>query len=500
MKKILVGCSFAAIFSFINAAGILAAEDDRDSVLRDGPVPVKQTLDTFVNYMWSAISGTSSGIAPKDVDPKATSVYLCYPGIPLNSSTLDGMVGPSNVQGNIAPLEYFSSKMVDTIPDITKYVFSPTTSKPSSAYSLVIHGANATSGQFSPEERKAYETARKILYVEKPSLFPDKPPSEVKSPAYLEYEQKRSAYQDAVAAFNTAKFSFDLSKPEDQRKWLVISGQLQNAIDNAWNDWVASYKDDIEEAISIMGSTLRNGIGEEISRCSAILDQTKLASLLPGGVPWWPVWTTPDQWWKSDATNWTHLEISSDQSYSQIENHTQSYGASGGFSDGLFSIGGSFGYSKQHETEKETSSNLSISMDFCTVLLERDWLITDWMKSDSWYLKGNKAGEISSGTISGNTNQNIMSLIPTAMIVGKNITLTSNFSDSTKDFFKQNLNSEVSVGYGPFSLSGHYEQGDQKLTQTSEFDGQKLTVGGMQIIGFVGSAAPKSAPLSDPNK
>lgn len=480
---------FASFIYLLSSFKLNAADD----------IPAKQTMDTFVNYMWSAISGTESGAVPLGLDKQATSVFMCYPGIPLDPSTLDGMVSSINPQGNIAPLEYFSSKMLDVIPDVSKYVWSPTTSKVSGAYSLIIKGANATSSNFSEEEKKNYETARKILYVEKPSLFPNKPPSQVKSDPYIEYEQKRNAHQNAVSNFNAIKFTFDLSKPEEQRKWLAQAFSLQNNVDNSRSDWITSNKEDIEQAISIMGSTLKNGLGSEIIRCGKVFDTTELASLLPGGAPWHPVWTVPEQWWKDVNNNWTHVDISSKKSYDHIEKHTRSYGGGGGFSFGLFSIGGSYGSSTEHNEEQHTSSNLALSMDFSTVLLQRDWLNTDWMKSETWYLKGSRAGKISSGTFKNNANDNILPTVPVSMIVGKNIKLTADWSNTTSDYFKKSISSNASVGYGPFSISGHYQQGDENKNIASQFDGKTLTVGGIQILGFVCAVPPKSSPLSDPS-
>ena len=489
---------FVFLLNFINFLIVEeACSADHDALVEKENVPVKHSLDNFVNYMWSSIFGTSSSPDSKDLDKKATAVYVCYPGIPLNPSALDGMCDYTNPKGNLLPLEYFSSNIFDTIPDISKYIWSPTLSKVSTAYQSIINGAHTTSKDFSSVDRKTYETARKILYVEKPSLFPDKPPSEVKSPSYLEYEQKRKAYESAISNYNLAKLEYDLSEPDGQIKWIMRSNSLKNVIDNAWSDWISSNKNDIEQALDIMGST--NGIAIEILRCRQIFHEAENPSLLPvKSPPWRAVWMAPAQWWKGDSANWTHLDMQSKLCCNHGK-YTNSYDASGGFSEGLFSIDCRSGYAKNHQQEGDISYNLSISMDFCTVLLERDWLITDWMKSEAWYLEGSREGKISSGTVGNNTNDNIMPIIPTAMIVGKNITLTANWSDSTRDFLKQSINSNANIGYGPFRISGHYEKGDGSTTQTSEFDGKTLKVDGMQIIGFVGAVPTKSPSISDPN-
>lgn len=121
---------------------------------------------------------------------------------------------------------------------------------PSIFYIFFLFQANSADN-LEEEKKRIYKTAYEILYMEKPSLFPNEPPLQVKSSAYIEYEQKKAAYQNAVSNFNTVKANFDLSKPEEQRKWLVQASSLQNDIDNSWKDWISANKEDIEQAIAI---------------------------------------------------------------------------------------------------------------------------------------------------------------------------------------------------------------------------------------------------------
>lgn len=453
---------------------------------------IQETMKDFTNYLWTAIIGDQD-------NGSSTALYMCYPGIPVDSSTFDQMQSTNNPTGNILPLELFSS-MVNEIPDSSKYVWNPSGKKVSNAYSLILEGANTTSGEFTEKEQRRYEQARKILYVTKPSLFDDLPPTEVQSPLYAEYEQKRNTYQNAINNLNTVKYGLDMRDPADQLKWLTVGPQLQNNVDNAWSAWNAAYKTEIETAIAIMGTTLKNGLAREISRSQQVLNQSTVPSMQQvGGVAWHPVRTMPVEWWNDKNNNWTRLEISSKKSHTNFKDYHQSFGVGAGFSNGLLSLNGKFGFSKKFSDEKDDSTNLALSMEFSTVLLQRDWLNIDWLSSPSWYLGGYKEESISTGDRTKNTNAHVLPLIPTRMIVARNIELVADWGNSTKETFEKAIKGELKVGYGPFNISGTYDQNEKEKTVTSEFDGKKLRIHGTQILGFIGTVPSKSALQKDPN-
>ncbi len=475
--------------------------------LCDGPrgrhystsIPAKTTVNDLVDMLWSSVNGTPNSSTPRDVNKAATTMYMCYPGIPINPSTLDGMLDPSNPRGSIASLEYFSAMMVNSISDIEKYAYAPTTSTVTGAYGSVLRAANATAGDFNRDELERYEEARSILFTKKPSLFRGKPPVEDDSEAYVQFKEKRQQYQNAVIAFNAMKLSLDLSNPVDQRTWMLYGTQLQSNIDNAWAEWNAAYKTDIESALAILGSTLRNGIGKEIARADQLFTSAPIPSVLPGGAPWYPVYTFPSRWWSMDAPGWTTLTVSAKKSYDHLERHSRSFSAGGGFSAGLFSYGGSYGSTTDYGEEQHSTSNLDMSMEVALVELHRPWMVTDWMKSDTWYMQGKRAGAISSGSVKGNTNHMVIPTVPNRLIVARNVVLKADWGQTTSDYFTRHVQTKQSFGWGPFKVNGQYEQNDHSENHGYNFDGSRLEIKGMQIIGFGASTPPYSAPITDPN-
>lgn len=459
-------------------------------------IPVKTTLSNLIDYIWSSVLGTSSTKAPQDSTPKsATALYMCYPGIPVDPSTLDDMRDYSNPNGSTIPLEYFSN-WVDKVPDLTQILWNPTDSKVSGGYNLTLAGANASesAGTFSDKQREKYDQSDGILWTEEPSLFPENPPANVHSANYDKYLQAQSHYDKAITDYNMKWNSFDMSNNKQQREWLAIASGLQKAIDHAWDSWVASHKNDIGNALAIMGSTLRNGIGTVINQQVQLFDQAQIPSVLGLSTPWYAVFTFPTKWWKDDAPGWMKIEIKSDMSYAHMEQHSQSFSGS----MALFSFDAEGGYSSNRSEETEISSNVSISMEIAIIDLIRNWLNVDWMKSTAWFESDENAGKVSSGTIAGNNNEMFLPAIPNRLIVARNIVMEGSWSKKTSEEISQQIKAGASFGYGPFTISGKYEQGDDSKEVTSTFEDNKLTVDGIQIIGFLAACAPKAASMNDP--
>lgn len=455
-------------------------------------IPVKTTLSNLIDYIWSSVLGTNSTITPKDATPKkATAIYMCYPGIPVDPSTLDDMLDYSNPNGSALPLEYFSNWM-DKIPDLTQVMWSPTLEKVSGGYSSALGKANASpnAGHFSKKEKEKYDAADKLLWVTKSD------DTQVHSDNYTRFIDARSKYDTVVTNYNMTRNKYDMSIPKEQKEWLAVSPGLKRSIDNAWDGWVAAHKNDIENALAIMGSTLRNGIGTAIKQQQTLFDRAFISPLIPGGADWYSVFTFPTQWWKAEAPGWMKIEIKSDMSYAHMEEHSKNFSAD----LELFSFKANGGYSAERKNETNTSENVSISMEIAVIDLIREWLNVDWMKSSDWYEDNEYAEIVSSGFIDDNNNEMYLPSIPNRLIAARNIVMSGDWSETTSDEFKQKIDAKTSFGYGPFTIRGSYEQGDEDKTMTSQFDGTKLTIDGMQIIGFMAACAPKAASMDDPDK
>jgi hypothetical protein len=135
---------------------------------------------------------------------------------------------------------------------------------------------------------------------------------------------------------------------------------------------------------------------------------------LPISTQWYLVSTQPDRWWEPNG--WTKID-------------------------------------KSHLA---TDFIDDIDIEYKVIDLCRDWLNTSWMKSKDWYLKGYKKEQISSGDAVNLSNEMLMPVVITQLLV------TKTFKVKYKDSFQK-------------------------------------TIDGMNVLACLGSVTICSAPKSDPS-
>lgn len=458
-------------------------------------VPADVTMNNLIDRLWSTIVGdTASGQANRAVEPGVTALHMCYPGIPIRPEDFAGMRSDFNPTGDLRPTEAFA-KWVDRIPDVAMLRFKPTGSTVSDGYGTVLKGANARVEAATAKEQEAYKKAHDYLYHKEKNPFTNEEGDhEVETDLFATYKLKRKAYEKALQDFIACWANFDLAKPEDQRRYQAQGMALQQTIDSTWDDWNAANRRYVEMALDLLGSQLKNMAAAAITAATRTFEQAPVTSLSGPGT-FYPAYTFPHGWWDPTAPGWSALQIKSDYSYLKSESHIKKFSASASFL-GIFSFGGSGGWSKEQRHEEQVSKNISISMKVAVIDIIRPWLKTAWLKCHNWYLKGEKAGTVSSGNVAQQKNEMFLPLIPVQLIVARDIELSGDWSQSSKDFISQQIKAGADFGYGPFKIGGGYEQGDTTSTMESRFEGNSLKVGGMQIIGMVSNCPPMAAPLT----
>lgn len=459
----------------------------------------KSTMNNLMDRLWELIVGVD-GVATSEIyRPSTTALHMCYPGIPINPDKFKDMWTPFNPKGTFSAAEAFS-RWVDQIPDVTKLYFKPTTSTFEDSFGTIINGANAINKDPGEKEQSAYGKAHGYLYEKAINPFTGElDDQETETSLYKEYKKNRKKYQNAFNSLITAWTELDMSKSEDQRKWNSIGRALQSEVDNAWDDWVSSKKNYVEMALNTLGSECNNMTGYAINNAKKLFNNTSAPSVITPGANIHYSYALPDNWWDSSATGYTKINIKEDYSYLNTQSHTKSFDTSTSLSLGLFSMGGKGGWSEEKDSSTDDISNLTISLEIAIFDIIRPWASTGFMKTHNWYLDGEMAGTASSGDVKQQTNDMILPLEPVQFIVARNINLTGNWGEKSKEKIQQNINANADIGYGPFKISGKYEQSDKSETITSKFTGNTLSIEGMQIIGFVSAAPPLTAPKCDPS-
>jgi hypothetical protein len=201
--------------------------------------------------------------------------------------------------------------------------------------------------------------------------------------------------------------------------------------------------------------------------------------------------------WSDVNTSWGKFSKTINESSSQEHSRSTSWG--GGFSAGwgMWSVGAGGGGSSHYEHSEPDVSEVLVEFEYLRVRIIRPWLNTNMFNYKFWtWNKEHGFQYVSDG---GNLMldppvrpMGLMPFLPTHAIVARNIKLSSTYTHRDETLITSQMSAGASFGWGPFSISGHYEESNRDHYTNASYDSGVLTITHPQIIAFTGILLPKS--------
>lgn len=402
------------------------------------------------------------------------------------------MMSPDNPNGNQNTAELFSA-MVDKLPK-PGALWSDSLNKLSGVLEGVLAEAN-TDSKPSKSQQDDYQAAYDFLNTKtetkdyKGNVKSKIDPSDIA----IAYDNARAAYIAAVGGFRTAYNGYDLTKKEDQRQWNAAAPGLQNLLDQTWQAWVRSGKDEVEEARAVMSSSINDAVRFAIEQAKGMLgSQYRLPSSTTAGLPWFPSYALPTGF-AQPALKGSKLKFSSASLNKTESSSGHTYGMEASGSYGLFHA--SAGVEGSHKTSNKhmDAQNFTLEAELIAVTIMRPWFNPILFGMNGWWVNGYQKNGLSNGD---STNpQGAFPLMPTGFVLAKNVKVTADFSEEDKKFISNSVDTKASAGWGPFSVSGKYGYSSSNEEFTSKFDGGSLEFPGLQLIAWISTVTPASPPL-----
>ena len=441
----------------------------------------QKVLSTIYDRLMDAISyqpaGKSTGLS-KGVLQMAQNYVL-------NPHDYDNAVGPVTPDGSLTTAQAFSA-LADVLPADTSSVYTPATTPLSEIYTNIVMGANGTKAEV-PAQRMAYDEAYNFLTtVQKiKGLGGKETISLVPTDIAQAYDDNQTAYITAVAAYRNAYNGYDLTKTADQRAWNATAPSLQLLVDKAWQTWNRQGKAQVEEAQNVLASSINDAIASAIASAQQdVSDDHKLAPMDAGGQPWLLSYAQPSNW-TDPACKASKITINSANLNKTSSSEASSYAAGAKGQYGLWTAGGDVEHKNSATQSHMDADTFELSAELILVRLMRPWYNPLLFGMSGWYVRGYAPGQISTQTLP---------LVPTALVVARNVAIKANFSTEDQSHFDSSTSASVSVGWGPFSVSGKYSNSKSNDTFKSTLNGGTLSLPGLQVIGVLGAPTPPNAP------
>lgn len=408
---------------------------------------------------------------------------------------------PSNPLGDTKASEEFS-RMVDQISPLS-LEWENSNDPLSSTYRLIVNSANSTAAGSDEKSKemyqKAYNYLRPLVTTKDPFTGEEKT-DRMDSSDLLQYETNMSDYLTAVTSYRLLynKYLDDLESKDPEvsknadRDWQVQSILLENNIKKAYRTLTAGNAKYVEKALDILKTTINDGVSEAIfSAQEAVADDKAFSSSLGFSDKWLFSYPIPGDWASDSCKSFTELHIDGGQTTIHNQKTTRHFNMDANLKAGLWKMKVGSSGQFEHSDSSTDKDSVRISAKIAKVSIQRPWFMESLFRLANWTTNMASKGGISNGKID-SSNKGLIPMYPVAFIVAKDIVIKANFTHEDEEHIKRSAESDVSVGWGPFSIGGSYGYGHTEDHFHSEYQNGEIRVPGMQIIAWVSRVIPYS--------
>ena len=446
-----------------------------------------QTLaEGIYNTIFSSLTASPDG-GKGAYDPNKIFLTMMKPGALISAADYANSWTPGNPNGNQTTAGNLWD-LIDHEPGFSAVTGDLLGGQTISGFYKDILRATVTIvDKVDPVLQKQYDDAVNFLHVK--AKDENGNDTTVQSPIWASYDQNQAAYIQAQSAYQAA-YQAAISDPTTKAQWPILAPALQLPVKQAFTKWRAEGADQVEAKLAILQTSGGNQVQRAFADAQLQFDgyQKDLdgsGTSLPRSA------VAPANWYMSGAP-WGHMKWNNATSISHTSADFKSYGGGASFSVGLWSVGGGAQHTSTSSHSDASLTKVFVSYDYTVLQARRPWLanilgLPGW-KSDEW-----PKGGLSTGTRNGQQHSK-MPLMPTAYILIKNLVITADFSSAELDKASSSTTAKLSVGWGPFSISGNYTH-----THSSEYAKGVIGHGGIaqpniQVIGMINQIVPLAPP------
>ncbi len=453
---------------------------------------VMASLTQKITNIMTAADQTGSG-----AQSNASFLAFCSPGVMISREELifGDMSNKVQVNANSA-----FSQVVNNIPN-SKGFWGPTNKLVWDIFDAAINQIELPANTLNDKEAKMLKKAQDFLYQSQTMKDPftdEEKTSIVDSTPYASYQLYMAKYQAALKTYNglliqanapgaPASLVQDFTRNGASYKQLVIS---------AYGEWTAKgYKQYVDEAIGIIANLTGRGPSAFYQTLRANFAADRLTDGL--GSQFFPTYVYPkDPLNPALNPSWMNFFFNTEDVNTFKSDTSTNTGGSAGASWGLWSGSAAASYGSGQSNFESDTSNLSLSVQLIQLPLTRPWMRPEIFWSRGWRWSSSGPGTpVSDGKT---PPQGLMPLYPTSMVVAKNLDIKLDMTNERNQSSWSKIDTQASVGWGPFSISGNYSRSDSQATSNFTKTSTGITVPGAQIIAYVCEVLPLS-PDPDPS-
>lgn len=327
------------------------------------------------------------------------SIYNCVAPMPVNGETQKSFYTQLPAGSAVSGMgDKELAIMMDNIPAVQRDYAA--TKKVSSVYEKIL-SAVLPPDEPPKEKQDAYNEAKKLIQND--------------NPTYDAYKKARSVYNKAYLKYCRMK--------NDSKADAYDIEDAKMDMDDAYDDFIAAGKEEIECALSTVASYERYMPQAVFNRAGSVFGQASAEKDRNG---YFPVDCVPANWKEPNTLAWEEITLMASSQTFVIANEAKKveFSRKNEYSNGwwLWKEG-----TRVTEQEKEVlkaanskmqTEDLSLTMELAVVEIDRPWFHAELLSYSEAKIKNEPAGVICSGTLTGGGE---MPLIPSAFVLVRNV-------------------------------------------------------------------------------
>lgn len=369
----------------------------------------------------------------------------------------------------------------------------------SQVYKDTLERCHVADEPLTDQQKAVIERMRKLLQVEverEDFLTGEIKKDIVDSPAMTLYNDKKLAYENAVADYGARLARSQTGTAADLIEWSRTGGIYKQRAMQARRDWTSTgNKNAIEEAQAAIAHITG---GNMVAWKQALLENVQeIEENMQGsfGYPFFPSMPLPGAFARSDG--WTKYNQRNLKQKVQSSASSHSAGASFGFSLGFFSIGGSGGTSRQERALSIERDDFGMEFEYTQVEISRPAFNPNFFLSRGWKPRDSFIADYEERHSDGKDNPSGALIgYPTKALFVRNLRIHSSELARTMRDLRSSAGGGGVLGIGPFMIGGRYQQKNRESESNLEIDTAGITVKGMQLVAFLSALFPYT---SNPN-
>lgn len=469
-------------------------------------MPTLQSIGQDLLGSLNNIFTGQDGKVPADPEARAKIVW-CQPGIPFGYNDFEfaeasgaAILTAEQVRA-YAKQQFNFSMAVDFVPAISgvypneaqRAVFTPAGDRLSAIFKEVVTASRVLDQQLSGDEKAKLEKFRQFLYTTEKDLLGAEKPAD--GPVLKAYKDRYTKYLAAAREFRTkqvlALSATGAAGVAAVNEFLFLGAILEAQVTAAYDEWVAGgYRNEVKDILAYIDQTTARSL--RLTKAE-ILNRIQMGQLtdIGTGLPYLAATVVPGNFAKS--TGWTTFQYDSSNFRSTQDWASSAWSGGGGLNLGFWNAGASVSGSNFRNNEDMEIKDFKMSFSATQVLIIRPWFSPEFLTNRGWILR--KGAEwpheevVSDGGVPPNGR---LPAYATVALFVKDLVIES--SDFERHFseHREKITAQACGGWGPFSFSGSYSRESGGTDLEYESEGAKITVGGMQLIGFLCRLMPKS--------